>query len=109
SFPTRRSSDLNYTRKDIDALTEFVNIYGAKGLAWVKVVEEGLNGPIAKFFEADHVEKLKSLTGAKAGDLVLFVADKPNVVAQSLGALRLKLAKELDLIDRKSTRLNSSH
>ena len=89
----------NYTRKDIDALTEFVNIYGAKGLAWVKVVEEGLNGPIAKFFEADHVEKLKSLTGAKAGDLVLFVADKPNVVAQSLGALRLKLAKELDLID----------
>ena len=89
----------NYTRKDIDALTEFVNIYGAKGLAWVKVVDEGLNGPIAKFFEADHVEKLKALTGAQSGDLVLFVADKPNVVAQSLGALRLKLAKELDLID----------
>ncbi|WP_210145622.1 aspartate--tRNA ligase [Staphylococcus sp. GDK8D75P] len=89
----------NYTRKDIDALTEFVNIYGAKGLAWVKVVDEGLNGPIAKFFEADHVEKLKALTGAQSGDLVLFVADKPNVVAQSLGALRLKLAKELNLID----------
>ncbi|WP_436954070.1 aspartate--tRNA ligase [Staphylococcus ureilyticus] len=89
----------NYTRKDIDALTEFVNIYGAKGLAWVKVVDEGLNGPIAKFFEADHVEKLKALTGAQSGDLVLFVADKPNIVAQSLGALRLKLAKELDLID----------
>src|SRR5699024_11617055 len=49
----------NYTRKDIDALTEFVNIYGAKGLAWVEVVDEGLNGPIAKFFEADHGEKLK--------------------------------------------------
>ncbi|MES3706166.1 aspartate--tRNA ligase [Staphylococcus ureilyticus] len=89
----------NYTRKDIDALTEFVNIYGAKGLAWVKVVDEGLNGPIAKFFEANHVEKLKALTGAQSGDLVLFVADKPNVVAQSLGALRLKLAKELNLID----------
>ncbi|WP_210122588.1 MULTISPECIES: aspartate--tRNA ligase [unclassified Staphylococcus] len=89
----------NYTRKDIDALTEFVNIYGAKGLAWVKVVDESLNGPIAKFFEADHVEKLKALTGAQSGDLVLFVADKPNVVAQSLGALRLKLAKELNLID----------
>ncbi|WP_436859842.1 aspartate--tRNA ligase [Staphylococcus caeli] len=88
-----------YTRKDIDALTEFVNIYGAKGLAWVKVVDEGLNGPIARFFEADHVEKLKSLTAAEAGDLVLFVADKPEVVAQSLGALRLKLAKELKLID----------
>ncbi|MDG0842624.1 aspartate--tRNA ligase [Staphylococcus equorum] len=93
-----------YTRKDIDALTEFVNIYGAKGLAWVKVVDDGLNGPIAKFFENDHVEKLQSLTGAKAGDLVLFVADKPSVVAQSLGALRLKLAKELNMIDE--TKLN---
>ncbi|WP_427704302.1 aspartate--tRNA ligase [Staphylococcus sp. Mo2-6] len=93
-----------YTRKDIDALTEFVNIYGAKGLAWVKVVDDGLNGPIAKFFENDHVEKLQSLTGAQAGDLVLFVADKPSVVAQSLGALRLKLAKELNMIDE--TKLN---
>lgn len=93
-----------YTRKDIDALTEFVNIYGAKGLAWVKVVDDGLNGPIAKFFENDHVEKLQSLTRAQAGDLVLFVADKPSVVAQSLGALRLKLAKELNLIDE--TKLN---
>lgn len=88
-----------YTRKDIDGLTEFVNIYGAKGLAWVKVVDEGVNGPIAKFFEADHVAKLQTLTEAEPGDLVLFVADKPNVVAQSLGALRLKLARELDLID----------
>ncbi|WP_436937321.1 aspartate--tRNA ligase [Staphylococcus xylosus] len=88
-----------YTRKDIDGLTEFVNIYGAKGLAWVKVVDEGVNGPIAKFFEADHVAKLQTLTEAQAGDLVLFVADKPSVVAQSLGALRLKLARELDLID----------
>ncbi|WP_426428523.1 aspartate--tRNA ligase [Staphylococcus equorum] len=97
------SSD-KYTRKDIDVLTEFVNIYGAKGLAWVKVVEDGLNGPIAKFFENDHAEKLQSLTGAQAGDLVLFVADKPSVVAQSLGALRLKLAKELNMIDE--TKLN---
>ncbi|MDT2992589.1 aspartate--tRNA ligase [Staphylococcus argenteus] len=88
-----------YTRKDMDALTEFVNIYGAKGLAWVKVVEEGLTGPIGRFFEAENVETLRSLTGAEAGDLVMFVADKPNVVAQSLGALRVKLAKELGLID----------
>ncbi|GEQ05312.1 aspartate--tRNA ligase [Staphylococcus gallinarum] len=94
----------HYTRKDIDALTEFVGIYGAKGLAWVKVVEDGLNGPIAKFFEQDHVAKLQELTEAEAGDLVLFVADKPSVVAQSLGALRLKLAKELELIDE--TKLN---
>ncbi|MBO1199775.1 aspartate--tRNA ligase [Staphylococcus simiae] len=93
-----------YTRKDMDALTEFVNIYGAKGLAWVKVVEDGLTGPIARFFEDNNVETLKSLTGAQAGDLVMFVADKPSVVAQSLGALRVKLAKELGLIDE--TKLN---
>lgn len=88
-----------YTRKDIDGLTEFVNIYGAKGLAWVKVVEDGLNGPIARFFDEMHVDKLQSLTQAKAGDLVLFVADSKEVVAQSLGALRVKLAKELNLLD----------
>ena len=88
-----------YTRKDMDALTEFVNIYGAKGLAWVKVVDDGLSGPIARFFEDVNVETLKQLTEAKPGDLVMFVADKPNVVAQSLGALRNKLAKELGLID----------
>ncbi|HAR6197363.1 TPA: aspartate--tRNA ligase [Staphylococcus pseudintermedius] len=89
----------DYTRKDIDGLTEFVNIYGAKGLAWVKVVEDGLNGPIARFFEDAHVTKLQALTGAKAGDLVLFVADSKDVVAQSLGVLRNKLGKERGLID----------
>lgn len=93
-----------YTRKDMDALTEFVNIYGAKGLAWVKVVEDGLTGPIGRFFETENVETLLTLTGAEPGDLVMFVADKPNVVAQSLGALRVKLAKELGLIDE--TKLN---
>lgn len=93
-----------YTRKDMDALTELVNIYGAKGLAWVKVVEDGLTGPIGRFFETENVETLLTLTGAEAGDLVMFVADKPNVVAQSLGALRVKLAKELGLIDE--TKLN---
>lgn len=93
-----------YTRKDMDALTEFVNIYGAKGLAWVKVVEDGLTGPIGRFFETENVETLLTLTGAEAGDLVMFVADKSNVVAQSLGALRVKLAKELGLIDE--TKLN---
>ena len=89
----------NYTRKDMDALTEFVNIYGAKGLAWVKVVDDGLSGPIARFFEDSNVATLKDLTQAESGDLVMFVADKPNVVAQSLGALRIKIAKELGLID----------
>lgn len=88
-----------YTRKDIDKLMEFVNIYGAKGLAWVKVTDDGLNGPIARFFEEEHMSRLSELTQAKSGDIVFFVADSVKVVAQSLGALRLKLARELDLID----------
>ncbi len=93
-----------YTRKEMDGLTEFVNIYGAKGLAWVKVVKDGLIGPIARFFDDTNVDTLKQLTEAKPGDLVMFVADQPNVVAQSLGALRIKLAKELGIIDE--TKLN---
>ncbi|WP_066257818.1 aspartate--tRNA ligase [Neobacillus drentensis] len=89
----------NYSRKDIDALTEFVAVYGAKGLAWLKVDEEGLKGPIAKFFSEDDTKALTSTLEASAGDLLLFVADKKKVVADALGALRQKLARELDLID----------
>ena len=88
-----------FTRKDIDGLTEFAAIYGAKGLAWIKVTEEGFTGPIAKFFEGEIVERLKDALNAEPGDLLLFVADKSSVVAASLGALRLKLGKELELID----------
>ena len=89
----------NYSRKDIDALGVFAAVYGAKGLAWLKVDEEGLKGPIAKFFEGEAGEKLADTLQAEAGDLLLFVADKKSVVADSLGALRLKLGKELELID----------
>ncbi|MBD8037168.1 aspartate--tRNA ligase [Solibacillus sp. A46] len=89
----------NYSRKDIDALGEFAGRYGAKGLAWLKVTEEGLNGPIAKFFEGEAANGIISATEAEAGDLLLFVADKSSVVADALGALRLKLGKELGLID----------
>lgn len=89
----------NYSRKDIDALGEFASRYGAKGLAWLKVDAEGLKGPIAKFFEGEAGEVLAKSLGAEAGDLLLFVADKKSVVADALGALRLKLGKELDLID----------
>lgn len=88
-----------FTRKDIDALTEFVAIYGAKGLAWIKVTEESFTGPIAKFFEGQIVEDMKKALDAEPGDLLLFVADEPSVVAASLGALRSKLGKELNLID----------
>lgn len=88
-----------FSRKDIDKLTDYVKKYKAKGLAWVKVVEEGFNGPIAKFFNEDEVANIKSATNAEIGDLLLFVADKKSVVADSLGALRLHLGKELGLID----------
>lgn len=89
----------NYSRKDIDALGEFAGVYGAKGLAWLKVDEEGLKGPIAKFFEGEAATGLIGKLEASAGDLLLFVADKKSVVADALGALRLKLGKELELID----------
>ncbi|WP_391202088.1 aspartate--tRNA ligase [Psychrobacillus sp. L4] len=89
----------NYSRKDIDALGEFAGVYGAKGLAWLKVDEEGLKGPIAKFFEGEAATGLIGKLEASAGDLLLFVADKKSVVADALGALRLKLGKELGLID----------
>lgn len=89
----------NYSRKDIDALGEFVGVYGAKGLAWLKVEEEGLKGPIAKFFEGEAAASLIQTLEATPGDLLVFVADQTSVVADALGALRLKLGKELDLID----------
>lgn len=89
----------NYSRKDIDALGEFAGRYGAKGLAWLKVDAEGLKGPIAKFFEGETATALINALQAEAGDLLLFVADKKSVVADALGALRLKLAKDLNLID----------
>jgi len=90
-----------YSRKDIDALTEFVAVYGAKGLAWLKVDADGLKGPIAKFFAEEDARALTATLEAAPGDLLLFVADKKSVVADALGALRLKLGKELGLIDSK--------
>ncbi|WP_370296184.1 aspartate--tRNA ligase [Rossellomorea marisflavi] len=89
----------NYSRKDIEGLTEFVSRYGAKGLAWLKVEEEGLKGPISKFVSEEDASSLSSAAEAETGDLLLFVADKKSVVADALGALRLKLGKELGLID----------
>lgn len=89
----------DYSRKKIDELTEFVKIYGAKGLAWLKVTDEGLTGPIAKFLCDDEKGSLQEYLEAENGDLLLFVADKKSVVNDALGALRLKLGKELQLID----------
>jgi aspartyl-tRNA synthetase len=88
-----------YSRKDIDALAEFVARYGAKGLAWLKVEEDGLKGPIVKFFTEEEQAGLTKTLEAEKGDLLLFVADQKAVVADALGALRLKLGKDLNLID----------
>ncbi|MBO1514811.1 aspartate--tRNA ligase [Metabacillus bambusae] len=88
-----------YSRKDMDALAEFVAPYGAKGLAWLKVEEDGLKGPIIKFFTEEEQKGLLRTMEATVGDLLVFVADKKSVVADSLGALRLKLGKDLQLID----------
>ncbi|WP_445001891.1 aspartate--tRNA ligase [Exiguobacterium alkaliphilum] len=88
-----------FSRKDIDKLQEFTAVYGAKGLAWLKVTSEGLNGPIAKFFDETYAQKLIEATNAEAGDLLLFVASTPTIVADSLGALRVKLGHGLGLID----------
>lgn len=89
-----------YSRKDIDALTEFVARYGAKGLAWLKAEADGLKGPISKFLTEEEQAGITATLAVETGDLLLFVADKKSVVADALGALRLKLGKELELIDQ---------
>ncbi|MED3720679.1 aspartate--tRNA ligase [Geobacillus stearothermophilus] len=88
-----------YSRKDIDALGEFAARYGAKGLAWLKAEGDELKGPIAKFFTDEEQAALRRALAVEDGDLLLFVADEKAIVAAALGALRLKLGKELGLID----------
>ncbi|MFA9557171.1 aspartate--tRNA ligase [Evansella sp. AB-rgal1] len=90
----------DYSRKDLDGLGTFVEVYGAKGLAWLKV-EEGstLKGPIAKFFNETEAASLCNVFEAEAGDVLFFVADKQKVAWDALGALRIKFAKDLNLVD----------
>ena len=89
-----------FTRKQIDGLEEIAKTYGAKGLAWMKVTEEGLTGPIARFFEEESLQSnLLEAMDAEAGDLLVFVADKKKVTHEALGALRVHLGKELELYD----------
>ncbi len=90
------------SRKEIDALTDFVKPYGAKGLAWLKIEESQLKGPIAKFFTPEQAESLLKVMDAESGDLLFFGADKAQVVFDSLGALRLKFGKQFNLIDEEA-------
>ncbi|QPG07206.1 aspartate--tRNA ligase [Salinimonas marina] len=92
------------SRKQLDEYTKFVGIYGAKGLAWLKVNsleggQEGLQSPVLKFLSEDITDAVLQRTGAQSGDILLFGADTANVVTEALGALRLKLGEDLDLLE----------
>ncbi|MFR4939758.1 MAG: aspartate--tRNA ligase [Streptococcus infantarius] len=87
-----------YSRKNIDKLTEFAKQFGAKGLAWVKFTDGSLNGPVAKFLTSIE-DKLTASLQLEDNDLVLFIADTLEVANNTLGALRTRIAKELDMVD----------
>ena len=94
------------TRKQLDEYTQFVSVYGAKGMAWIKVNErdkgiEGVQSPVAKFFTAEQMEALLARAQANNGDILLFGADSYKVVCDALGALRLKVGKDLQLTHKK--------
>lgn len=90
----------HYSRKDIDKLTKYIERFGAKGLAWMKVAQEGLTGPIAKFFDDEAQAALIASADAQVGDLLLFGAGRADVVSATLDYLRRETAKALDLIDQ---------
>ncbi len=90
----------NYTRKEIDNLTEYVKTYRAKGLAWMAFEENEVRSPIAKFLTAEELEQIKQLAGAQTGDILFIVADKNEVVFDALGALRVEIAKRLGILDK---------
>ena len=86
-------------RRELDGLVEYVQGYGAKGMAWIQYSTEGIKSPFKKFYSDEVFEKIKEKCGAKTGDLLLIVADKPLVLAQALGALRLEMGRRRNLID----------
>ncbi|OMD70367.1 MULTISPECIES: aspartate--tRNA ligase [Paenibacillus] len=88
-----------WTRKEIDDLGPYAARYGAKGLAWIQVKDGEFKGPIVKFFTEEEIAAVKERTGAEEGDLLLFSADTKKVVADVLGALRVKIGRQLGLID----------
>ena len=96
-----RGAGSKFSRKEIDALGETAKTYKAKGLAWMAVEEDGLRSPIAKFLTEDEISRIKERLDAQPGDLLLFVADKDEIVFDALGHLRLELGEKLGLIDHK--------
>lgn len=100
-----KGSESQFSRKELDSLGEYVKTYRAKGLAWVRVTAEGIKSPIAKFFSEEDLNTLLGYLGAKEGDLLLFIADKDDVVFASLGHLRLRLAEKLGMLDENQKNL----
>ncbi|MBU5426435.1 aspartate--tRNA ligase [Tissierella pigra] len=94
-----------FTRKDITALEDYAKTYGAKGLAWIKITEEGVTSPIAKFFSEEEFTNIIERMEGEKGDLILFVADKKSIVFDSLGNLRNEVAKRLNIIDPNDMKL----
>jgi aspartyl-tRNA synthetase len=90
----------DYSRRQIDEVAEFVKAFGAKGLAWLIVEEDGIRSPFAKFLSEATVAAVVERLEGKPGDLLLFVADRPAIVAEALGRLRVELADRLGLRDR---------
>ena len=87
------------SRKEVDDLTNEAKVFGAKGLAWIKVTDTGFESPIAKFFKDGQIKAIAEKLGAKPGDLMMFIADSRKIVAETLGYLRLLMGKRLNLID----------
>jgi len=90
---------IDFTRKEIDDLTDFVAVYRARGLAWIKVKENEWQSPIVKFFTDKEKEALAKSLDMQPGDLIFFVADQPKIVNEALGHLRNHLGKRLNLIN----------
>ena len=94
-----------FSRKDISNLENYVKDFGPKGLAWIKITDEGISSPIAKFLSSEELENIIAKMEGEKGDLLLFVADKPKVVFDSLGNLRNEVARRLDIIDKDALEL----
>ncbi|MCF6461362.1 aspartate--tRNA ligase [Clostridium sp. Cult3] len=94
-----------FTRKDISNLESYVKDFGAKGLAWIKITPDGITSPIAKFLSEEELDGILDRMGGEEGDLLLFVADKPSVVFDSLGNLRNEVARRLNLLDGEELKL----
>jgi aspartyl-tRNA synthetase len=90
---------INFSRKEIDDLTDFVAVYRAKGMAWIKVKEDDWQSPITKFFTEEEKKALTERIEMEPGDLIFFVADQPKIVNEALGNLRNHLGRKLNLID----------